>query len=322
MATIQNKFLCYQTKSGFEADLEASKISDKSIVFVLSDKFIYSHGEYFYCDFSPEVQQNIVSAIVELGFKTDEIDDVVATALNDLNTGLTDLGQDIDTVLNEKVDKVAGKGLSTNDYSTAEKNKLSGIAAGAEVNVQADWNATSTTSDAYIQNKPRVLPSIFIGTCASTGATQNKVATVDTDFTLTKGVVVAIKYSATNSYSATASAPITLNVNNTGAFNIYYSGSNANTGTNNNAYGYVNRYIYYMYDGTQWVWLSQGIDSNTTYSSMTEAEINAGTSTTARLVTPQRLNNWLTSKLWTGTEAEYDALTATEKASIVAFITD
>ena len=35
--------------------------------------------------------------------------------------------------------KEAGKGLSTNDYTTAEKTKLSGIAAGAEVNVQANW---------------------------------------------------------------------------------------------------------------------------------------------------------------------------------------
>lgn len=34
-----------------------------------------------------------------------------------------------------KVDKVTGKGLSTNDYTTTEKNKLSGVAAGAQVNV-------------------------------------------------------------------------------------------------------------------------------------------------------------------------------------------
>lgn len=34
-----------------------------------------------------------------------------------------------------KVDKVSGKGLSTNDYTTTEKNKLSSIDAGAEVNV-------------------------------------------------------------------------------------------------------------------------------------------------------------------------------------------
>lgn len=52
--------------------------------------------------------------------------------------------------------KESGKGLSTNDYTTDEKTKLAGIAAGAEVNVQADWNVTSTTSDAYIKNKPSI----------------------------------------------------------------------------------------------------------------------------------------------------------------------
>lgn len=58
----------------------------------------------------------------------------------------------ITTELNKKVDAVSGKGLSTNDYTTTEKNKLSGIASGAEVNVQSDWNATS--GDAFIKNKP------------------------------------------------------------------------------------------------------------------------------------------------------------------------
>ena len=36
--------------------------------------------------------------------------------------------------LKGKVDAVSGKGLSTNDYTTADKNKLTGIAAGAQVN--------------------------------------------------------------------------------------------------------------------------------------------------------------------------------------------
>lgn len=39
------------------------------------------------------------------------------------------------TELAKKVDKVSGKGLSTNDYTTDEKNKLSGIASGAQTNV-------------------------------------------------------------------------------------------------------------------------------------------------------------------------------------------
>ena len=53
-----------------------------------------------------------------------------------------------------KVDKVNGKGLSTNDFTNDLKTKLDGIATGAEVNVQSDWNETTTTSDAYIKNKP------------------------------------------------------------------------------------------------------------------------------------------------------------------------
>lgn len=38
------------------------------------------------------------------------------------------------------VPKVSGKGLSTNDYTTAEKNKLAGIAAGAQANQHAFSN--------------------------------------------------------------------------------------------------------------------------------------------------------------------------------------
>lgn len=46
----------------------------------------------------------------------------------------------IATQIGGKVDKVSGKGLSTNDYTTNEKNKLAGIAAGAEVNQNAFSN--------------------------------------------------------------------------------------------------------------------------------------------------------------------------------------
>ena len=38
-------------------------------------------------------------------------------------------------------------------------DKLAGIAVGAEVNVQSDWNITDTTSDAFIKNKPTSMPA-------------------------------------------------------------------------------------------------------------------------------------------------------------------
>ena len=43
------------------------------------------------------------------------------------------------------------------NFTSAEKTKLAGIAAGAQVNVQSDWAETDNTSDAYIANKPQNL---------------------------------------------------------------------------------------------------------------------------------------------------------------------
>jgi hypothetical protein len=54
----------------------------------------------------------------------------------------------------KKVEVVAGKDLSESNFTAAEKAKLAGIAAVAEVNVQSDWNQSDDTQDSYIKNKP------------------------------------------------------------------------------------------------------------------------------------------------------------------------
>lgn len=63
------------------------------------------------------------------------------------NQTLVDDLETLDGAIDNKVDKVTGKGLSTNDYTTTEKNKLAGIASGAEVNQNAFSNVAvgSTT---------------------------------------------------------------------------------------------------------------------------------------------------------------------------------
>ena len=43
-----------------------------------------------------------------------------------------------------------------NNYTTAEKNKLAGVAAGAEVNVQSNWAQTNSSADDFIKNKPSI----------------------------------------------------------------------------------------------------------------------------------------------------------------------
>lgn len=50
-----------------------------------------------------------------------------------------------------KVDKVSGKGLSTNDYTTADKDKLAGIDAGANKTVVDEELSSSSTNP--VQNK-------------------------------------------------------------------------------------------------------------------------------------------------------------------------
>jgi len=58
----------------------------------------------------------------------------------------------------------------TNAYTDAEKTKLSGIATGAEVNVQSDWNASS--GDAQILNKPTI-PTVDATSVNAAGAVMN-----------------------------------------------------------------------------------------------------------------------------------------------------
>lgn len=68
-----------------------------------------------------------------------------------IKTKISSIEGTIGDITKTKVDKVDGKGLSTNDYTTNEKTKLAGIATGA-TKVIVD-SALSSTSTNAIQNK-------------------------------------------------------------------------------------------------------------------------------------------------------------------------
>lgn len=72
-------------------------------------------------------------------FKWNTSDDEDLNSNFDIDSAMNDNWDTIDNAISDlsgnKVDKVAGKQLSTEDYSTAEKTKLGNIAAGAQVNV-------------------------------------------------------------------------------------------------------------------------------------------------------------------------------------------
>lgn len=63
--------------------------------------------------------------------------------------GLRPLASDMDRAINQKVDKVAGKGLSTKDFTSAEKTKLEGISAASTTTaglVRLNNSLTSTST--------------------------------------------------------------------------------------------------------------------------------------------------------------------------------
>ena len=62
--------------------------------------------------------------------------------------------QNLELELSNKIDKEEGKILSTNDYTNDDKNKLSSVEHGAQVNIQSDWSQTDETKADYIKNKP------------------------------------------------------------------------------------------------------------------------------------------------------------------------
>ena len=68
-----------------------------------------------------------------------------------IKTSFSNLCAVLKEKLGNKVDKVEGKGLSTNDFTTAYKTKLDGIAAGANKTIVD--SALSATSTNPVQNK-------------------------------------------------------------------------------------------------------------------------------------------------------------------------
>ena len=141
----------YASQSDFPTTGESGKI-----YIALDTNKTYRWSGTNYTEISASLALGETSSTAYAGDKGKQNATNIATLQSDLGNLSSSL-EDVILNLDTKVTQESGKGLSTNDYTTAEKNKLSGIAEGAEVNVQSDWNVTDTTSDAYIKNKPNVI---------------------------------------------------------------------------------------------------------------------------------------------------------------------
>lgn len=78
-------------------------------------------------------------------------------AIKELSTALQAIQATVSTLQRNKVDKVSGKTLSTNDYTTDEKNKLAGIAAQANKTNIVNNLTTSAAGSALDAQQGKVL---------------------------------------------------------------------------------------------------------------------------------------------------------------------
>lgn len=125
---INKKLIHFKNKEAFDRELQAGNIMDTSICWIPDAKFIYTRGTYWYCSSKSDAEiQQLIS--------------------------------DIETQLSNKIDKVEGKGLSTNDFTDDLLNLLKKVSKPlnykgsvptyndlpTEGNLEGDvWNVTKT----------------------------------------------------------------------------------------------------------------------------------------------------------------------------------
>jgi len=103
-------------------------------------------------------------------------------------TALPVTAKGVNVDLSGKVDKVDGKGLSTNDYTTTEKTKLAGIAEGAQVNVieTINWNGSAVTPTSKAVSLAET--QLRKETATGSGNVVTDISVSNHQITLTKGV--------------------------------------------------------------------------------------------------------------------------------------
>lgn len=119
----------------------------------------------------------------------------------------------------------------------------------------------------------------YYGVCNTEGGTATKQVTISNLSEITTGTTILVKFNAAN----TASNP-KLEINGGNQIPIYRGASAA--GNSASASWIAGSVVQLTYDGTNWV-----IDNsnNTTYGSMTDEQVIAGTSTTNLLISPARV---------------------------------
>lgn len=150
-----------------------------------------------------------------------------------------------------------------------------------------------------------LIPPIAYGTSTTSASTAEKVVSIPEITTLNSGQIIVV--SPTKSASV---ADLTIKLNNFPAYPILYTGSAITTSTDNLVWN-ANQPSAFVFNGTNWLFLCHGLDSNTTYSTMSVAEGTTGTATSNRTLQATNLKQIIQGTTLTG-------LDTTTNTSVVA----
>lgn len=157
-----------------------------------------------YGDLSNRPDLSVYATTSEVADKADKVSDAVSGNLAgfDSNGNLADSGVAAANLVHD-----ASYVHTDNNFSNADVTKLSGIEAGAEVNVQANWSQSDSSADDFVKNKPDL--SIYAQSAnLATVATSGSYNDLSDKPTIPSAVTVDQTYSASsaNAQSGTAVA--------------------------------------------------------------------------------------------------------------------
>lgn len=258
----------------------------------------------------------------DLGFTNGSLE-ALSSQVDVINTTVNKNIDDISTIngtLENKVDKVSGKGLSTNDFTNTYKSNVDNNTSARHTHSNktvldgitsaniTSWNNKSDFSGSYddLTNKPTIPinnnqlengagyqtetqvqtlieenTKNYYGTCTTSASTQAKVVTCE-GFKLENGAKITVKFTNAQTYNGTA----TLNVNNTGAKNICRVG----TTTTTRYFWNTGEVVDFVYDGTNYVMEGKGL-ATTTYYGVTKLSSSTSSTSTSLAATPSAVKS-------------------------------
>lgn len=178
---------------------------------------------------------------------------------------------------------LSGKQDTISDLATIRSNAQAGKSASDTIATYGDVVTHNASEFASSTNRINGAPlsnatSTFFGISTTAAATVQKEVSIPSITTLDAGTIIIVQPTTTSTV-----ANSTLKLNDFSAYPMRYNNAAITTSIDsivwNAAYPSV-----WVFDGTYWRFVAHGIDSNTTYSTMSVAEGTAGTATSNRVL--------------------------------------